>query len=85
MKFPILKAPIVMNLFVIIVSAVVSFITLTIGIAHIFGEGNPDIPMAEQLLGVAVVAMLCAIGLVFLLLIIAAIKGIFHKLQEKKS
>ena len=83
MKFPILKAPIVVNVIIVIISAFISWFTLLFGIAHIIEGRNYDIPYSEHLKGVAVVTMLCIVGVVFLIITIAAIRGILHKLRQR--
>ena len=85
MKFPVLKASIFWNVVIAAFSLFVSFFSLLFGLAHIFGEGNPDVPKAEQLIGVVVVAVLCIVGVFFFILAISAIKGILLKIKEKKA
>jgi hypothetical protein len=82
MKFPVIKAPILVNIVIAVISIAISGFTLLFGIAHIFEGRNPDIPNSEHLLGVTMVVGLCVLGIVFLVITIAAIKGIIFKLKQ---
>jgi len=85
MKFPVLKAPILVNIVIVIVSAFISWFTLLFGIAHLVEGRNHNIPYSEHLLGVAVVITLCVIGVVFLVIVIAAIKGIIDRIKRNTN
>ncbi len=81
MKFPVLKAPILVNIVIVIISAFISWFTLLFGIAHLVEGRNPNIPYSEHLMGLAVVITLCVVGVIFLAIAIAAIKGIMDRLN----
>ncbi|WP_228853290.1 hypothetical protein [Aegicerativicinus sediminis] len=85
MKFPTLKAPIAVNILITLFSGFVSFFGLVFGIAHMFGEPNPNIPRSEHIKGVIAVATLCVLGVAFLIITIASLRGIFQKLKERKE
>lgn len=83
MKFPVIKAPLIVNIIIVVLSIIISGFTLLFGISHLVGGiaqlfegGNPDISNSEQLLGWFMVIVLCVIGVVFLVIAVAAIKGI---------
>ena len=50
-----------------------------------FGEPNPNIPRSEHIKGVIAVATLCVLGVAFLIITIASLRGIFQKLKERKE
>ena len=83
MNFPTLKAPILVNIIITIISAIISSFTLLFGIAHLVEGRNPNIPYSEHLKGLTIVIILCVIGVVFLVITIAAIKGILFELNRK--
>ena len=83
MNFPTLKAPILVNIIIAIISAIISSFTLLFGIAHLVEGRNPNIPYSEHLKGLTMVIILCVIGVVFLVVTIAAIKGIIDKSKRK--
>lgn len=62
MKLPVLKAPILVNIFTVIFPAFISWFALLFGIAHIFEDRNPNIPYSEHLKGVVIT--LCVVGVV---------------------
>ena len=82
MKLPVIKAPILVNIIIAIISIYISGFGLLFGIAHMFGERNPNIPDSEHYMGVAMVALLCLLGVLFLILAIASIRGIIVKLKR---
>ncbi|WP_370479032.1 hypothetical protein [Tamlana flava] len=88
MKLPIIKGSYLLNISILIVSLYISWVTLAIGIAHLIGGENTDTTSAEafnfqHILGVIFIIFLCLIGLAFLIIALAAIRGIIHKLKEK--
>ena len=85
MKFPVIRLPIFANIIIVIISAFISWFTLLFGIAHIFEGGNPDIPDSEHLIGVIAVTTLCVIGIIFLIITIAAIRGIIERYKKTKE
>ena len=91
MKFPTIKAHILVNIVIVIFSAFISCFTLLFGFAHLFEGvkqiivgGGSDIPLQESLLGWVFVIMLCIIGIITLVITIASIRGIIYKLKHKK-
>ena len=85
MKLPVLKAPILVNIVIVIFSAFISWFTLLFGIAHLIGGRNPNIPYSEHLKGVAVVITLCVVGVVFLVITIAAFRGVLDRVKRRKD
>ena len=83
MNFPTLKASILVNIIIAIISAIISSFTLLFGIAHLVEGRNPNILYSEHLKGLTIVIILCVIGVVFLVVTIAAIKGIIDKSKRK--
>ena len=83
MKLPVLKAPILVNIVTVIFSVIISGFTLLFGIAHLIEGRNPNIPYSEHLLGLTFVIILCVVGVIFLVIAIAAIRGILDKLNRK--
>lgn len=88
MKNPLLKNPVFLNVFILVISGFISFFTLLFGIAHIIEgttqsiEGtSPDIPKDQAILGVIMVALLCIVGIISLLLTIAAIIAIIKRIR----
>lgn len=89
MRLPVLKAPVLINIFVVLVSMAIGGFSLLFGFAHVI-EGikvgrNPNIPLREEMLGWTFVILLCIIGVVFLVITIAAIRGILDKVNKKSS
>ena len=85
MKFPTIRLPILVNVVIVLISAFISWFGLLFGIAHIFEGRNPDIPDSEHIKGVIAVTILCVIGIIFLVIAIAAIRGIIESYKEKKE
>ncbi|WP_370477103.1 hypothetical protein [Tamlana flava] len=88
MRNPLLNKPVLLNVVILIISGFISFFTLLFGIAHIIQgvkqniEGkSPYIPNGEVVLGVIIVALLCIIGIMSLLLTIAAILAIIKRIK----
>lgn len=89
MKNPLLEKPILLNVVVLVISGFISWFTLLMGFAHVFegikqfAEGNgPDIPIGQSILGWIIVLTLCIIGILTLVISIAAIKGIINKIKN---
>jgi len=87
MKFPVIRESYFLNVVILLVSLFVSWFTLLFGIAHliegIFGAPNPNIPMVESIMGWIIVIGLCLVGVLFLVIAIASIKGIIYKLKNR--
>ena len=79
MAFLEIRTSITINVFIIIVGVIVSGFLLFFGIANLI---NPDVPEAYLNQNTKVCLMVCSIGMIFLLLAIAAFRGI---LSRKKS
>ena len=92
MKFPTFKVPIVVNIVIIIFSAFPCYFTLLFGFAHLIegitqileGTTNPNIPLAETIAGWLIVSLLCIIGMLFLVVITAAFRGIIDRIKIRK-
>ncbi|MBT8394935.1 MAG: hypothetical protein KJN66_08800 [Bacteroidia bacterium] len=86
MKFPIIRLPKFFNIVILVISLIIAGFTLLFGFAHIFeaifGEPNPDIPYSESMKGWIIVISLCLIGILFLLIAFASIKGIREKINK---
>ncbi|WP_242202052.1 hypothetical protein [Aestuariivivens insulae] len=86
MKNPLLKNPVFFNVVILIISGIISAFTLIFGVAHLFegvrqiikGNGH-EIPLTESILGWVIVLMLCVVGIISLLLAVAAIQAIFKR------
>lgn len=85
MRLPILKTPILLNIVIIIISLFISFFGLLFGVAHLIEGRNPNIPNSEHLKGLAIVITLCVIGVIFLVLTIAAIRGIIYRVKQRRK
>ncbi len=87
MKLPVIRKSYFLNIVILLISLFISWFTLLFGIAHLI-EGiikgrNPNIPYSENLLGFAVVITLCVVGVIFLVVALASIKGILYKLKRE--
>lgn len=89
MKNPLLKAPLLLNIVILVISGIISFFTLLFGLAHLYEgirqiiEGNGAyIPIGESLLGWVIVLLLFIIGISALVIAIAAINGIINKIRS---
>lgn len=84
MKFPVIRAPILVNILITIISGFLSCFGLLFGLAHMFEGRNPNIPDSEHLKGVIAVITLCVFGVFFLIVTIASIRGIIERGKNKK-
>jgi len=89
MKFPVIRESYFLNVIILLFSLFVSWFVLLFGIAHlieaVFGdEPKPDIPIVESTMGWTMIIGLCVVGLIFLLIAIASIKGIIYKIKNKQ-
>jgi len=82
MKFPVIKAPLLVNIVIIIFSAIISWFTLLFGLAHLIEGKNPSVPYSEHIKGVTICIVLCVVGVIFLGIVFAAIKGIIYKWKQ---
>lgn len=82
MKFPAIKAPLLVNILIAAISGFVSWFGLLFGIAHLIEERNPDIPESEHMKGVMMAILLTGLGFLFLLLAIAGLLGIIKTLKK---
>lgn len=85
MKFPTIKAPLLVNIVIVIFSAFISWFTLLFGLAHLIEGKNPNTLTSEHMMGVTICIVLCVIGVIFLMITLAAIKGILVKLKRKTN
>jgi len=85
MKFPTIRLPIFVNLVIVLISSIISWFGLLFGIAHIIEGKNPDIPNSEHIKGMIAVTVLCMIGIIFLCIAIASIRGIIESYKKKKE
>lgn len=76
MKFPIIKSSYLMNAVIIVVSLCFCGFFLLFGIANLI---NPDVPHEYLLQNTIVCIVVCGIGVSFLLLAIASLRGILYK------
>lgn len=88
MRNPLLNKPILLNVIILIISGFISFFTLLFGIAHLIEgitqiiEGSSsDISKGEHILGSIIVFMLCIVGVISLLVTIAAIQAIIKRIK----
>jgi len=86
MKNPLLKAPILLNVFILVISIIICPFPLLFGFAHliegitqIFNGTSPNHPLGEAMLGWLTVSFLCIIGVGFLVLGIAALIAIIKR------
>lgn len=84
MKFPVIRESYFINTVVLILSLVISWFCLLFGLAHLFGERNPNIPVSESILGYVICIALCLLGIGFLIIAITSIKGILYKLKNRQ-
>lgn len=67
---------------IIIVGVIVSGFLLLFGVANLI---NPDVPEAYYAQNTKVCLVVCSIGVIFLMLAIAALRGILHKKNKHKE
>ena len=88
MKFPVIRESYFLNVLILLLSLIISSFTLLFGLAHLIeaigSERNPNIPYSEHVMGWIIVLSLCLIGIVFLLIAIASIKGIIYKIKNRQ-
>ena len=82
MKFFLIKASNLTNVLVLIASLIISYFFFLFGIANYI---NPEVPDAYLSQNTAVCAVLCLIGLGFLLIAIASLRGILFKNKSNKK
>ena len=70
---------------ILIFSIFVSVFSLLFGLAHLIEGRNPNIPDSEHKKGVMICIGLCVIGVIFLAIAYASVKGILFKLKEKNK
>lgn len=85
MKLPVIRESYFLNITILLFSLFVSWFCLLFGLAHLIEGRNPNIPNSEHIIGVMICIGLCIIGVVFLWIAIASIKGILFKLKEKNK
>jgi len=82
MKYLIIKASNLTNVVVLIASLFISYFLFLFGIANYI---NPEVPDAYLSQNTAVCVVLCLIGLGFLLIAIASLRGIINKNKGNKK
>ena len=70
-----------MNIVIVTFSAIISWFTLLFGLAHLIEGKNPNVPYSEHIKGVIICIVLCVVGVIFLVVALAAVKGIFDKFK----
>lgn len=83
MKLPVIRESYFLNIVILLVSLFVSWFTLLIGLAHIIEGRNPNVPYSEHIKGFTFCIILCIVGVIFLLIAIASIKGILYKIKNR--
>lgn len=83
MKFLVIQKSYLINVVIFLISLFVSWFTLLFGLAHLLEPKNPNVPNSEHMMGVTFCIVLCLIGIVFLLIAFASIKGIIYKIKNK--
>lgn len=84
MKLPVIRESYFLNIFILMFSLFVSFFSLLFGIAHLIEGRNPSIPDSEHHKGIMICIGLFVIGVIFLAIAFASVKGILFKLKKKK-
>lgn len=79
MSFPILRTSVIINVIILIISLNVSGFLLLFGIANLI---KPDVPDAYMTQNTWICFLVCSIGIAFLLLAVASIRGIVLKLKH---
>ena len=85
MKLPVIRKSYFLNIFIFIFSLFVSVFSLLFGLAHLIEGRNPNIPDSEHQKGVMICIGLCVLGIIFLVIAYASVKGILFKLKEKNK
>ena len=83
MKFLVIQKSYLINVVIFLISLFVSWFTLLFGLAHLIEDKNPNVPYSEHIKGVVFCIILCLVGVVFLVVALASIKGILDKLKRK--
>ena len=84
MKLPVIRESYFLNIVILLISLFVSWFTLLMGLAHLIEGKNPNVPYSEHIKGVTFCIILCIVGVIFLLIAIASIKGIIYKIKKKQ-
>ena len=89
MKFPVIRKSYFLNILILLFSLFISWYTLLFGTAHLVefvvgGKQHPNIPYYEIMIGWIMVVLICGIGIIFLLIAIASIKGIVFNIKKKR-
>ena len=80
MKFPILKTSNLKNIVIIIISLFISAFLLLFGIANLI---NPDVADVYLLQNTIMCIVLCVLGISFILIAIASLRGIIYRNKNK--
>ncbi|NNK83777.1 MAG: hypothetical protein HKO92_11690 [Flavobacteriaceae bacterium] len=79
MKIPAIKAPRLVNILIVIISAIIGGFSLLFGLAHLIEGRNHSIPYSEHIKGVIICLGLCLLGLICAFIFYAAVKGLGNK------
>jgi hypothetical protein len=82
MKSLIIKASNLTNIVVLIASLIISYFFFLFGISNYI---NPDVPDAYLTQNTVACIIVCLIGLGFLLIAIASLRGILYKNKKKRK
>lgn len=88
MKFPVIRESYFINISILLFSLFIGYFSLLFGIAHFIEAidgNNLNIPYSESIMGWIMVISLCVMGIVFLLIAYASIKGILYKIKLNKK
>ena len=88
MKLPVIRESYFLNTVILLISLFVSFITLVFGSAHLIEAAmNPELYKddPQNLIGGIFCTGLCLVGVIFLLIAFASIKGIIYKIKKNQS
>ena len=88
MKLPVIRESYFLNTVILLISLFISWVTLLFGLAHLIEAAmNPELYKDEpqNVMGGIICIGLCLVGVVFLLIAIASLKGIIYKIKNKKS
>ena len=82
MKFPVIRESYFLNIVILLFSLFISWFTLLFGLAHLIEGKNPNVPYSEHIKGFIFCIVLCVVGVIFLVVALASIKGILYKLKK---
>ena len=86
MKLPVIRESYFLNVVILLISLFVSWFTLFMGLAHLIEaifSPNPFDYKLDSIFGAVFCIGLCVVGVIFLLIAIASIKGIIYKIKNR--